>query len=87
MNRLSLLFILGTITSKTHNQSLTSYALNNLRNSICCGIFFTFRLEGSSGNRVGFTSELRLLVDALQMSFEAQFIEDFVSGSHFFRCI
>ncbi|KAL2568221.1 hypothetical protein AAZV13_18G054300 [Glycine max] len=39
----------------------------------------SLRLEGSSGNRVGFTSELRLLVDALQMSFEAQFIEDFVS--------
>ncbi|KAH1196981.1 Rab3 GTPase-activating protein catalytic subunit [Glycine max] len=40
----------------------------------------SLRLEGSSGNRVGFTSELRLLVDALQMSFEAQFIEDFVSA-------
>ncbi|KAG4974692.1 hypothetical protein JHK87_031513 [Glycine soja] len=36
-------------------------------------------LEGSSGNRVGFASELCLLVDALQVSFEAQFMEDFVS--------
>ncbi|ESW18813.1 hypothetical protein PHAVU_006G072400 [Phaseolus vulgaris] len=37
--------------------------------------------EGSSGsgNPVGFASQLRFLVDALQMSFEAQFMEDFVS--------
>ncbi|KAK7301624.1 hypothetical protein RJT34_12493 [Clitoria ternatea] len=41
----------------------------------------SLRLEGSSGNRIGFASQLHLLVDALQMSFEAQFIEDFVSGS------
>jgi len=46
-----------------------------------------YRLEGSSGNPVGFASELRLLVDALQMSFEAQFMEDFVSGSNLFWCI
>ncbi|XP_027930589.1 rab3 GTPase-activating protein catalytic subunit isoform X2 [Vigna unguiculata] len=39
----------------------------------------SLRLEGSSGNPVGFSSELCLLVDALQMSFEAQFMEDFVS--------
>ncbi|XP_027337979.1 rab3 GTPase-activating protein catalytic subunit [Abrus precatorius] len=39
----------------------------------------SLRLEGSSGNRIGFASQLHLLVDALQMSFEAQFIEDFVS--------
>ncbi|KAG4989258.1 hypothetical protein JHK85_032241 [Glycine max] len=39
----------------------------------------SLRLEGSSGNRVGFASELCLLVDALQVSFEAQFMEDFVS--------
>ncbi|KAL5170204.1 Rab3 GTPase-activating protein catalytic subunit [Glycine soja] len=38
------------------------------------------KLEGSSGNRVGFASELCLLVDALQVSFEAQFMEDFVSA-------
>ncbi|XP_040862426.1 uncharacterized protein [Glycine max] len=40
----------------------------------------SLRLEGSSGNRVGFASELCLLVDALQVSFEAQFMEDFVSA-------
>ncbi|XP_047170869.1 rab3 GTPase-activating protein catalytic subunit isoform X3 [Vigna umbellata] len=39
----------------------------------------SLRLQGSTGNPVGFSSELRLLVDALQMSFEAQFMEDFVS--------
>nr|KYP59673.1 Rab3 GTPase-activating protein catalytic subunit [Cajanus cajan] len=39
-----------------------------------------FKPEGSSGNRIGFASELRLLVDALEMSFEAQFMEDFVSA-------
>lgn len=32
------------------------------------------------GSRVGFASQLHLLVDALNMPFEAQFMEDFVSG-------
>ncbi|KAE9615133.1 hypothetical protein Lal_00048129 [Lupinus albus] len=36
-------------------------------------------LEGSKGNQFGFASQLHLLVDALEMSFEAQFMEDFVS--------
>ncbi|RYR27700.1 hypothetical protein Ahy_B01g051729 isoform B [Arachis hypogaea] len=42
-------------------------------------------LEGSKGNWVGFASQLRFLVDALEMSFQAQFLEDFVSvhGYHF----
>ncbi|KAK7289868.1 hypothetical protein RIF29_03864 [Crotalaria pallida] len=39
-------------------------------------------LEGSKGNRIGFASQLFLLVDALQMSFEAQFMEDFVSAEN-----
>ncbi|XP_025626507.1 uncharacterized protein [Arachis hypogaea] len=37
-------------------------------------------LEGSKGNWVGFASQLRFLVDALEMSFQAQFLEDFVSA-------
>ncbi|XP_040991905.1 rab3 GTPase-activating protein catalytic subunit isoform X3 [Juglans microcarpa x Juglans regia] len=36
--------------------------------------------DGSKGNQIGFSSQLHLLIDALDMSFEAQFIEDFVSG-------
>ncbi|KAL1332510.1 hypothetical protein AAHE18_11G032800 [Arachis hypogaea] len=40
-------------------------------------------LEGSKGNWVGFASQLRFLVDALEMSFQAQFLEDFVSGVEF----
>ncbi|XP_011003571.1 PREDICTED: rab3 GTPase-activating protein catalytic subunit isoform X2 [Populus euphratica] len=36
-------------------------------------------LDSSEGNRIGFASQLRLLVDALNMSFDAQFMEDFVS--------
>ncbi|XP_054818850.1 uncharacterized protein LOC129318225 isoform X2 [Prosopis cineraria] len=39
-------------------------------------------LEGSKGNQIGFSSQLHLLVDALEMSFEAQFIEDFVSAEN-----
>ncbi|XP_059431340.1 uncharacterized protein LOC132164795 [Corylus avellana] len=35
--------------------------------------------DDSKGNQVGFASQLDLLVDALDMSFEAQFMEDFVS--------
>ncbi|XP_030505393.2 uncharacterized protein LOC115720380 [Cannabis sativa] len=35
--------------------------------------------DGSQGNWVGFSSQLCLLVDALDMSFTAQFMEDFVS--------
>ncbi|KAK7387265.1 hypothetical protein VNO78_27923 [Psophocarpus tetragonolobus] len=42
----------------------------------------SLRLEGYSGNRIGFASELRHLMDALQMSFEAQFMEDFVSDEN-----
>jgi hypothetical protein len=48
---------------------------------------YVYRLEGSKESRVGFASQLHLLVDALQMSFEAHFIEDFVSGSNLFWCI
>ncbi|XP_058075086.1 uncharacterized protein LOC131223649 [Magnolia sinica] len=33
----------------------------------------------SKGNMIGFASQLRLLINALDMSFEAQFMEDFVS--------
>ncbi|XP_015579317.1 rab3 GTPase-activating protein catalytic subunit isoform X2 [Ricinus communis] len=36
-------------------------------------------LDSSEGNRIGFASQLRLLVNALDMSFAAQFMEDFVS--------
>lgn len=43
-------------------------------------LLFT-RSDGSGANSVGFASQLSLLVDALNMSFEAQFMEDFVSGS------
>jgi hypothetical protein len=43
------------------------------------GLFFV-RGDDSKGNQIGFASQLDLLVDALDMSFEAQFMEDFVSG-------
>ncbi|CAL5339731.1 unnamed protein product [Camellia sinensis] len=36
--------------------------------------------DGSVGNTIAFASQLHLLVNVLDMSFEAQFIEDFVSG-------
>ncbi|GMI84043.1 hypothetical protein like AT5G58510 [Hibiscus trionum] len=36
-------------------------------------------LDSSKGDRIGFASQLQLLVSALDMSFEAQFMEDFVS--------
>lgn len=32
------------------------------------------------GNMVGFASQLRLLINALSMSLDVQFMEDFVSG-------
>ncbi|XP_047330681.1 rab3 GTPase-activating protein catalytic subunit [Impatiens glandulifera] len=38
--------------------------------------------DGSVGNLIGFASQLRLLVNALDMSFEAQFMEDFVSAEN-----
>ncbi|KAF5446664.1 hypothetical protein F2P56_032274 [Juglans regia] len=40
---------------------------------------FSQNFDGSKGNQIGFSSQLHLLIDALDMSFEAQFIEDFVS--------
>ncbi|KAH9662030.1 Rab3 GTPase-activating protein catalytic subunit [Citrus sinensis] len=36
-------------------------------------------IDSWKGNRIGFASQLLLLIDALKMSFEAQFMEDFVS--------
>lgn len=44
-------------------------------------ILFT-NIDSSKGNRIGFASQLLLLVDALNMSFEAQFMEDFVSAEN-----
>ncbi|XP_057789403.1 uncharacterized protein LOC131006243 isoform X2 [Salvia miltiorrhiza] len=38
-------------------------------------------LEISDGSTIGFASQLHLLVKALEMSSEAKFIEDFISGS------
>ncbi|KAL0533542.1 hypothetical protein IC582_027576 [Cucumis melo] len=35
--------------------------------------------DSTMGNRVGFSTQLYLLIDALDMSFQAQFMEDFVS--------
>lgn len=51
------------------------------------GLFFV-RVGDSKGNQIGFASQLHLLVDTLDMSFEAQFMEDFVSGLNpfFFPC-
>ncbi|XP_022755544.1 rab3 GTPase-activating protein catalytic subunit isoform X3 [Durio zibethinus] len=37
-------------------------------------------LDSSKGDRIGFASQMQLLVNALAMSFEAQFMEDFVSA-------
>lgn len=39
-----------------------------------------FRNDDSRGNRIGFASQLGLLVKALDLSLDAQFMEDFVSG-------
>ncbi|KAH9701885.1 Rab3 GTPase-activating protein catalytic subunit [Citrus sinensis] len=36
-------------------------------------------IDSWKGNRIGFASQLLLLIDAFKMSFEAQFMEDFVS--------
>ncbi|KAH9701884.1 Rab3 GTPase-activating protein catalytic subunit [Citrus sinensis] len=41
--------------------------------------FFGSRSDSWKGNRIGFASQLLLLIDAFKMSFEAQFMEDFVS--------
>ncbi|KAL1348779.1 hypothetical protein AAHE18_07G105000 [Arachis hypogaea] len=43
--------------------------------------FSPYLLEYSNGNQFGFASALHLLVDAFEMSFEAQFLEDFVSAA------
>ncbi|PHT46698.1 hypothetical protein CQW23_15856 [Capsicum baccatum] len=38
--------------------------------------------DGSGGKRIGFASQLLLLIDALHMSLDAKFVEDFVSVEH-----
>ncbi|XP_044482414.1 rab3 GTPase-activating protein catalytic subunit isoform X2 [Mangifera indica] len=45
-------------------------------------ILFPTIYENAKGSRVGFASQLHLLVDALNMPFEAQFMEDFVSAEN-----
>ena len=54
--------------------SLIMYSCNNKKNK------FLLRSDSPQGSRVGFASQLCLLVDALDMSLTAQFMEDFVSG-------
>lgn len=44
------------------------------------GCLFVFSSDISDGKTIGFASQLCLLVKALEMSLEAQFMEDFVSG-------
>lgn len=44
------------------------------------GYLFVFSSDISDGKTIGFASQLCLLVKALEMSLEAQFMEDFVSG-------
>ncbi|CAN1124259.1 Rab3 GTPase-activating protein catalytic subunit [Linum perenne] len=39
-------------------------------------------LDSSGGNRIGFASQLILLIDALNISFQAQFVEDFISAEN-----
>ncbi|CAI0399895.1 unnamed protein product [Linum tenue] len=39
-------------------------------------------LDSSGGNRIGFASQLLLLIHALDISFNAQFVEDFVSAEN-----
>ncbi|KAJ8559459.1 hypothetical protein K7X08_003517 [Anisodus acutangulus] len=41
-----------------------------------------FLSDDSGGKRIGFASQLQLLIDALHMSLEAKFVEDFVSVEH-----
>lgn len=45
-----------------------------------CGFLLSIRNHSQKVKTVGFASQLSLLVVALEMSFEAQFLEDFVSG-------
>lgn len=43
--------------------------------------FFPLRNADSKDKMTSFASQLHLLVNALNVSFEAQFMEDFISGS------
>lgn len=44
-------------------------------------MFGEFRSDGSGRKRIGFASQLLLLIDAFHMSLDAKFVEDFISGS------
>lgn len=48
--------------------------------SHCKMFFFPLRNADSKDKMTGFASQLHLLVNALNVSFEAQFMEDFISG-------
>lgn len=44
-----------------------------------------YMVDDSIGKFVGFASQLQLLVKAFESSAEAQFLEDFVADSRYFR--
>ncbi|URD93603.1 rab3 GTPase-activating protein catalytic subunit-like [Musa troglodytarum] len=49
---------------------------------LLCPIISPFMMDDSTWMFVGFASQIRLLVSALDMSFEAQFLDDFVSAEN-----
>ncbi|MED6109142.1 hypothetical protein PIB30_030927 [Stylosanthes scabra] len=68
------------VESSTEMEELENASPHEAEKWFISPCFAPYLLEVSHGNQFGFSSVLHLLVDALEMSFEAQFLEDFVSA-------
>ncbi|XAR60768.1 hypothetical protein NMG60_11034265 [Bertholletia excelsa] len=69
----------GTVQSSSEMAELENASPHEAEKWFIVPNFSPNLTDGSVGNIIGFASQLRLLVNALNVSFEAQFLEDFVS--------
>ncbi|PQQ07921.1 rab3 GTPase-activating protein catalytic subunit isoform X2 [Prunus yedoensis var. nudiflora] len=67
------------VESSLEMAELENYSPHEAQNWILSPNMSSSLTDSSKGNRIGFASQLCLLLEALNMSFEAQFMEDFVS--------
>ncbi|XP_008235159.1 PREDICTED: rab3 GTPase-activating protein catalytic subunit isoform X2 [Prunus mume] len=67
------------VESSLEMAELENYSPHEAQNWILSPDMSSSLTDSSKGNRIGFASQLCLLLEALNLSFEAQFMEDFVS--------
>ncbi|KAI3678535.1 hypothetical protein L6452_37831 [Arctium lappa] len=68
-----------TVESSMEMAELENASIHEAQKWFIVPEFSSYLMGDHMGNMVGFASQLRLLIDALAMSLEVQFMEDFVS--------